>query len=418
MTDWATIVGDDFAAPGGPDDRVDGVVPRWVVRPGSVAEVQAVVRSGDALVASGLGAHLDIGAPPRRLEVLVRLDRLDRVVDHQAADMTVTVEAGCPLVVLQDQLGSVGQWLPFDPPRPERTTVGGLVAANLGGPLRASQGSVRDLLLGLRVVGAGGTVIRGGGRVVKNVAGYDIPKLHVGALGSVGVVVEATFKVRPRPEREVAVIAECPTVRDAAEAALAVRDALDPLWIEIVGAGGLPEASGPSMAVGFGGLPAEVDHGGALVCELVASRDRRAVPVDDGRALRARLGAFDAEPAAALLRAATLPGMVGATLAAIEEAARRRGAPVRTMAHAANGIVRIAVARAEDVAPLIQELRPRLETDGGSLTLHRAGPAVKAAVDVWGDVGPGRELMRRIKDTFDPDGIFAPGRFVEGEERR
>jgi glycolate oxidase FAD binding subunit len=417
VTDWATIVGNDFAAPGGADDRIDGVTPRWVVRPGSVAEVQAAVRSGDALVASGLGAHLDIGAPPRRLEVLVRLDRLDRIVDHQSADMTVTVEAGCPLAVLQDRLGSVGQWLPLDPPRPERTTVGGLIAANLAGPLRASQGSVRDLLLGLRVIGAGGTVIRGGGRVVKNVAGYDIPKLHIGGLGSVGVVVEATFKVRPRPERETAVIVECPTTRDAADMALAVRGVLDPLWIEVVGAGGLPDTTGPTVAVGLGGLPAEVEHGGTLVRELAASRGRRAVQIDDGRALRARLGAFDAGPAAALLRAATLPGTVGATLEAVEEAARRRGASVRTMAHAANGIVRIAVARAEDVAPLIQELRPRLETDGGSLVLHRAGPAVKAAVDVWGDLGPGRELMRRIKDTFDPDGIFAAGRFVEGGER-
>jgi glycolate oxidase FAD binding subunit len=276
---------------------------------------------------------------------------------------------------------------------------------------------VRDLLLGLRVVGAGGTVIRGGGRVVKNVAGYDIPKLHIGALGSVGVVVEATFKVRPRPERETAVIVECPTARDAAETALAVRDALDPLWLEVVGAGGPADASGPIVAVGFGGLPAEVEHAAALVRELAASRDRRAVPVENGRALRARLGAFDAEPAAALLRAATLPGMVGATLDAVEEAARRRGASVRAMAHAANGLVRIAVARAEDVEPLMRELRPRLEMDGGSLTLHRAGPAVKAAVDVWGNVGPGRELMRRIKDAFDPDGIFAPGRFVEGGER-
>src|SRR5262249_19035446 len=214
-------------------------------------------------------------------------------------------------------------------------------------------------------------------------------------------------------EREAAVIVECPTARDAADAALAVRDALDPLWIEVVGAGGPPDASGPAVAVGFGGLPAEVEHGVALVCKLAASRDRRAVPVDDGRALRARLGAFDAEPTAALLRAATLPGMVGATLEAVEEAARRRGASVRAMAHAAKGVVRIAVARAEDVAPLMRELRPRLETDRGSLTLHRAGPAVKAAVDVWGNVGPGRELMRRIKDVFDPDGIFAPGRFVE-----
>jgi glycolate oxidase FAD binding subunit len=419
VTDWAEIVGNEFAAPGGPGDRVDGVLPTWVIRPGSVAEVQAAVRSGDALVASGLGAHLDVGAPPRRLEVLVRLARLDRIVDHQAGDMTVTVEAGCPLSVLQDRLSSVGQWLPFDPPRPERTTVGGLVAANLGGPLRASQGGVRDLLLGLRVVGAGGTVTHGGGRVVKNVAGYDMPKLHVGALGSVGVLVEATFKVLPRPERETAVIVGCPTARVAADAALAVRDALDPLWIEIVGAGSLADAAGDgaAVAVGLGGLPLEVEHGCALVRELAASRGWHAVPVDDGRALRVRLGAFDVEPAAALLRAATLPGLVGATLEAVEEAGRRRGASIRTMAHAASGAVRISVARVDDVAPLIRELRPRLEADGGSVTLHRAGHAVKVAVDVWGSLGPGRELMRRIKDAFDPDGIFAPGRFVEGGER-
>ena len=185
----------------------------------------------------------------------MRLDRLDRILDHQAADMTVTVESGCPLTTLQDELASAGQWLPLDPPRPERTTVGGLVAANLGGPLRASQGGVRDLLLGLHLVGAGGTLIRGGGRVVKNVAGYDLPKLHVGALGSVGVVVQATFKVRPRPEREAAVVIGCRTGPEAADAALAVRDAIDPLWIEVAGAGGLPDGpgDGAAVAVGLGG---------------------------------------------------------------------------------------------------------------------------------------------------------------------
>ncbi len=416
MIDWAEIVGRDFVAPGTLHDRVDGVAPDWVVRPGSVAEVQAAVGTGVALVASGLGAHLDVGAPPRRLDVLVRLARLDRILDHQAADMTVTVEAGCPLATLQDALASAGQWLPLDPPRPQRTTVGGLIAANLDGPLRASQGGVRDLLLGLHVVGAGGTLVRGGGRVVKNVAGYDLPKLHVGALGSVGVLVQATFKVRPRPEREAAVVIGCRTGPEAADAALAVRDALDPLWIEVAGAGGLPDGpgDGAAVAVGLGGLGAEVEHGCLRVRERAASRGWRTLRVEDGRALRARLGEFDVEPAAALLRAATLPGKVGALLGALEAAAGRRGASIRTLAHAANGVVRIAVARAEDVPFLTQELRPGLEADGGSLVLHRAGPEVKAAVDVWGDLGPGRHLMRRIKEAFDPDGIFAPGRFVEG----
>lgn len=416
MTDWPGIVGREFAAAGGPDDRVDGVVPGWVVRPGGVAEVQDAVRSGAALVASGLGAHLDVGAPPRRLDVLLRLDRLDRIVDHQAGDMTVTVEAGCPLATLQERLAACGQWLPLDPPAVECTTVGGLVAANLYGALRASQGTVRDLLLGITVVAADGALARSGGRVVKNVAGYDLPKLHVGALGSVGVIVEATFKVRPRPEREAAVVVACRTPRDAADLALAVRDGLDPLWLEVAGSGGLADGpgSGAAVAVGIGGIDAEVAHGAAQVRALAEARGCRAMTVDDGAAFRVRLGQFDREPAAAVLRAATLPTEVGAVLEAAETAARAHGAGVHALAHAASGIVRIAVARAAHVAPLVQALRPRLEAAGGSLVVHRATPEVKAAVDVWGDVGPGLALMRRLKAAFDPAGVFAPGRFVAG----
>jgi glycolate oxidase FAD binding subunit len=414
VTDWTGIVGRDFAVAGGPDDRVDGVSPSWVVRPGSVEEVQSVVRSGARLVASGLGGHLEIGASPRALDVLLRVDRIARVVDHQAADMTVTVEAGCPLPALQALLATSGQWLALDPPRPGRTTIGGLVAANLSGPLRASQGTVRDLLLGCTVVGAGGVVVRSGGRVVKNVAGYDLPKLHIGALGTVGVLVEATFKVRPRPERESAVVVACRTPGSAAALALAVRDAFDPLWLEVAGSRGLGDGpgSGAAVAVGVAGSVAEVEHGCARVHGVAEAHGCRATNVDDGAALRVRLADFDAEPAAALLRAAILPSEVGATLEAIESAARAQGAELRTLAHAANGIVRVAVARPEPVAALVRELRPRLEASGGSLVVHRATPDVKATVDPWGDPGPGRGLMRRLKQAFDPDDVFAPGRLI------
>jgi glycolate oxidase FAD binding subunit len=415
VTDWAGIVGGEFATAGGPGVGVDGIVPGWVVRPGNLAEVQEVVRAGAALVASGLGAHLDIGAPPRTLAVLLRTDRLAAVLDHQAGDMTVRVEAGCPLAALQDVLATAGQWLPLDPPRPERTTVGGLVAANLSGPLRASQGTVRDLLLGLTVVGAGGALVRGGGRVVKNVAGYDLPKLHVGALGTVGVIVEATFKVRPRPARERAVMIACRSAAEAADVALAVRDALDPLWLEVAGAGGLADApvSGAAVA-GVGGSDAEVAHASAQVRAVAEARGCRALTLDDGAACRLRLAQFDVEPAAAVLRAATVPSAVGRVIEAAEGAARTRGAPLRTLADAASGVVHIAVAARAHVAPLVQALRPGLESDGGSLTVHRAVPEVKALVDVWGDPGPGLRLMRGIKRAFDPEGVFAPGRYVAG----
>ena len=419
MIDWGGLVGPAWAAPGRADDAVDGVVPATVVRPGTVEEVQAVVRAAaegrQALVASGRGAHLDVGAPPARLDALVRLDRLARLIDHQAADMTVTVETGCSLACLAAALAAAGQWLPVDPPRPEDTTVGGLIAADLSGPLRASQGTVRDLLIGLRVVGGDGAVIRGGGRVVKNVAGYDLPKLHVGALGTVGVIVEATFKVRPRPAAEEAVVVACRSAREAADTALAVRDSdAAPLWLEVAGAGGLPEGpgAGAAVVVGLGGIGEEIAAARACVQRIAASLGLRAVPVAGGAALRARLGVFPVEPAAAVLKAATLPAAVGDVMERIAAAARERGTGVRCLAHAPSGVVRAAVAESHAVAPLVHALRPELERHGGSLVIERAAPAVKAGLDVWGDPGPGLPLMRRVKAAFDPAGVFAPGRYV------
>jgi glycolate oxidase FAD binding subunit len=387
---------------------VDGVVPRWVVRPGTAAEVAACVGVAAAerlaLVASGLGAHLDVGAVPRRLDVLLRLDRLGCVLAHEAADMTVTAEAGCPLPALAAALARAGQWLPLDPPRGAATTVGGLVAANLSGPLRTSQGTVRDLLLGLRFVGADGALVSGGGRVVKNVAGYDLPKLHVGALGTVGVLVEATFKVRPRPACETAVMAACAAPSQAAALALAVRDALSPLWLECAGPGVLGEHA--CVAVGLGGGADAVD----AACDVVerAARATALVPerVADGAALRARLGAVAGE--AIVVRAATLPTGVGDVL----DRLARAGA--RVVAQVASGTVRAALDDPARVAELVRALRPLLEAGGGGVVVERAPAALKQAIDPWGDPGPARGLMAGLKGAFDPDGIFAPGRFVGG----
>lgn len=419
MTDatFAAIVGAAHVAAGQPGDAVDGRVPALVVRPGSVAEVQACVRAvgadGGALVVRGLGAHLDRGAPPERLDVLVALDRLARVVDHQSGDMTVTVEAGCPLPALAATLASAGQWLPLDPPRPESTTVGGLIAADLSGPLRATQGRVRDLLLGIRVVDGAANVVAGGGKVVKNVAGYDLPKLHVGGLGTLGVIVEATFKVRPRPEREEAVVVACRSIALAAETALALLDdAVPPFWLELAGPGGLAEGPGAGAAVvaGVAGIPAEVADARCRMVDAARARGLHAVAVEDGAALRARLAGFTAEPAAAILRAASLPTDVGACMEAFVDT----GAALRCLAHVASGIVRVAMTRAADVAPVVGRLRPRLEARGGSLVVERAPAATKAEVDVWGDAGPAVGLMRGVKAAFDPDRVLAPARLVAG----
>lgn len=412
-------------------DAVDGVVPAHVARPETTEAVRHLVRkaSGDghALVATGLGRHLTIGEPPARLDLLLRLDRLDRVREHEAADMTVTVEVGCPLATLERVLAGAQQWLPLDPPAPEATTVGGLIAANLSGPLRASQGTVRDLLLGLRWVSPDGDLVSAGGRVVKNVAGYDLAKAHVGAYGTLGVLVEATFKVRPRPPRERALVLVCDHPRAALEVALAARDAVEPGWLEIASPGLLAEApEAPCVVVGWLGLAEEVADAEDRVRSSAAAavhgrpRARALGTLDDDAAagLRARLAGVALAPGAATLRAVTLPGALGALLADATRLAQDGGEPPCWAAHAASGIARIVVHEARNVAPFVAALRPRLEAAGGSLLVERAAPDIKHAIrelgGVFGDPGEGRALMQRLKDAFDPRRTLAPGRFVAG----
>lgn len=392
-------------------------MPRTVVRPGSVAEVQAVVRAvaaaGECLVASGRDAHRDLGAPPNRIDVLLRLGRLGRVLDHQAADMTVTVEAGCTLAALGEILGAANQWLPLDPPHAAETTCGGLVAANLSGPLRASQGTARDLVIGLRTVGADGALVSGGGRVVKNVAGYDLPKLHIGAFGTAGVVVEVTFKVRPRFAAEAALVIACPSAEDAGETALAMRDLLEPAWLEAAGMRALADGvgDGAAVAVGLAGLPEEIAAARAAALEWATRNGRRAVAIEDGAALRAQLGAFPAAPAVAMLRCAVLPTDVGATMALAERTARAADATVRCLAHAGNGVVYVAVEHDRALGPVLDALRAAV--GGGSVVIERAG-TLPPGVDRFGPPSPGAALARGIRTAFDPHGVFAAGRLPDG----
>jgi len=203
------------------------------------------------------------------------------------------------------------------------------------------------------------------------------------------------------------------SVEAAAETALGVMASeVAPFWLEVGGPGALPEGPGDGAAVvvGLAGIAEEVAHARARTLDLARARGLRAITVADGAALRARLADFALEPAAAVLRAAMLPTEVSEFIAR----ASRSGAAPRCLAHAASGVVLVAVPEARAVAGLVAALRPGLEARGGSLVVERATPEVKAQVDVWGDPGEGVALMRGIKAAFDPGGLFAPGRFVAG----
>lgn len=413
------IVGPRHVAEATPRDAVDDVVPTVVVTPADVDELQAVLRAAHerswSIIARGHGRHLALGNPPRRLDVVLSLERLDHVVSHEPADMTVRVQAGCTLTSLNDALSAAGQWLPLDPPFATRTSIGGLLATNANGPLRTSQGSARDLVIGLRTIAPDGTIVSGGGRVVKNVAGYDLPKMHIGALGTLGIVLDATFKVRPRPTVESAVRMQTQGPAAAAKVAFAARDAAEPFWLQISGSD-----AGWQVVAAAGGRPEDVDATLEAHRRVAQNHGLETSLIPDAAATRHELADAAALPGDIVLRAAILSSETAHVLDLLSSAAAQNGTRATFLADPLGGVVRAALPAeaGESARRMILDLRPRLESSGGHLILERAAARDKRALadehDVWGDPGPGLPLMQRLKANFDPTGQLAPGRFVGG----
>jgi len=404
---------------------IEGRTPDVVVFPGSADEVVTVVQqaaaAGVPVLPWGGGTAAAVGPPPARGLVL-GLKRLDRVVEHEPGDLTVTAEAGLTLDALQSALRARGQWLSLDPPDAARATVGGLIAANAAGPRRHLYGTVRDLLIGVTVVTADGTVVRGGGKVVKNVAGYDLPKLFVGSYGTLGVVVSATFKLRPVPEDERLVAITFDRLKDCGAAARAVLGGdLIPSAIEILdAAAGAPLGlSGVSLVVGFDGLREQVDAQASALAAMAASlggRQATALAHDAWTKLAAPARDAFGSPAA-VMSLSVLPTTVSDMMEQGMEAARRRGLASAWAAHAGVGAVTGALAaerEATTVAAVLAEWRTMARAAGGHATLVWAPLAVKSEVPVWDDAGPAGRIMQRIKAQLDPNNVLNPGRFVAG----
>src|SRR5213076_1725908 len=248
---------------------VEGRTPDTAIFPGSVEEVSAVIARvselGLPVIPWGGGTAASVGMPSARAGLVLGLRRLNRLVEHEPGDLTVTVEAGMTVGELQAALSGRGQWLSLDPADAERATIGGVLATNASGPRRHLYGTARDLLIGLTVVTADGAIVKGGGKVVKNVAGYDLPKLFIGAFGTLGVIVEATLKLRPRPDADRVVVARFERLKDAGVAARTVMasdllpSALELLDGEAIRALGLGGAEGAALLVGVDGMADQVD---------------------------------------------------------------------------------------------------------------------------------------------------------------
>jgi glycolate oxidase FAD binding subunit len=416
----------------GPGDVVDGVPAVAVARPTSIAGVSAVVREATAqglvTVARGGGTALDWGVPPERVDVLLDLTGLDRLVEHESGDLVVVAEAGLALRDLQEQVGRAGQELVADVPR-ERyeagSTVGGALATAASGPRRLQRLALRDLVLGTTVVLADGTVATSGGKVVKNVAGYDLAKLMTGSFGTLGIIVRAAFRLHPvRPDR--AYVVRTGPLEEVADLARAVvASQLAPAAVELDRPAGSDDATlavlleGTGDAVAARAAEAADLVGGVLGEEpawwgrlpegdVCAKATATLVGVKD--LLRAARTAEQAHGAAVALRGSAV-GVLHAGIAPGPGARPPAGgeAPGADSVSAGGS-----AADAAAVARVVTALRAAAPSPReGTVVVLRAPARLRDGLDVWGPVG-GLELMRSIKERLDPGRNLAPGRFVGG----
>lgn len=412
---------------------VDGLLPGLVVTPVTVEQTAHLVALTNqhelTLLARGGGTRINVGGPPEPIDVLLDTTRLTRLLEYEAPDLTCHVEAGMTLANLQAQLATKGQWLALDPPNATQATIGGLLASNSSGPKRLRYGSARDLVIGLHVVQASGEISRSGGRVVKNVAGYDLNKLYTGSLGTLGVIVEANFKLHPLPIAERTLMLTYANATDAMQTVIALLGSLHtPSAIELIDSGAASDMSDFfGLTLPTNGYTLAINYEGGI-----ASIDRQ---VDETRLLARKHGALMGDDlsgetqtrfwdvirehthGSVTCKVAILVSQIAPYLEKVEQVCRRHELEAAIVAHAGNGILYLEL-RPGDATPrlveAITDLRQFAKEARGSLVVEHCPVDLKRRLNVWGDPGPAFYLMQRLKNQFDPKGTFVKGRFIGG----
>ena len=381
-------------------------------RPNSIDElaqtIAAIDAAGDACALVGGATEIGLGNPATRPLQTIETASLGRIIEYAPADLTITVETGITHAALQAEVRKNGQFLALDAAHPESASIGGLIAANSWGRRRTKYGTIKDLIVGVAIVRADGTRARGGGNVVKNVAGFDLPKLMVGSLGTLGAIAEATFRLHPLPQIERAVGFRCSDHgRIQAIVGELIGHALEPTSIEVVG------EINPSLLVRFDGfergVSEQVDAALAIARTYgvaIDELDATAIGLADAAHVRARSGAIR-------LQITHLPSAYTSVMNAIVHPLMPTLDQVRAVALPAIAAVFVsALGTTSESRTAILEARAAIEAEGGSLVVHAQPPDLQ--VEAWGKPPPAFALMRALKERFDPHGTFNPGRFVGG----
>jgi glycolate oxidase FAD binding subunit len=406
----AEIVGKECLRPATPADAVDSVQPQMVAEAGSAEDLAKALRwaqdAGLKVSPRGSGTKLGWGNPPTACDLVLSTARLNKVIEHAWADMTVIVQAGCRVAELQKTLAEHGQRLALDPLWPDGSTIGGILSTNDSGTLRPRYGSLRDLIIGIAVVLPDGTIAKSGGKVVKNVAGYDLQKLFTGALGTLGVIVQAIFRLHPLP-RESRNLTFSSTPETLNELMNNVRGSK----LTFTGLQWRVESARAGMDIRFDGtsvgIQAQVDQLQKIAGSLIATD----VPADIWSSHQA---IWEGAASALVAKFSVLPTQLATLCSIVERSSAAESIKWNLVGQGVGaGYVRLD-ADEQKLRGAFLRLRDEIIKIGGSLVALGCPLSVKQGIDVWGPTPDSHPIMVRIKQRFDPQGTLNPGRFLGG----
>jgi glycolate oxidase FAD binding subunit len=395
-----------------PADAVSGVLPQFVAEPDDEKQLASVLsvanEAGIGVVPRGGGTKLDWGNPPTKGQLILSTARLNRIVEHAWADLTVTAEAGCTLQSLQQTLAKHGQRLAFDGLWPERATIGGVLSTNDSGALRLRFGALRDLIIGVTIALADGTLASSGGKVVKNVAGYDLPKLVTGAFGTLGIITRAVFRLHPLPRVAKAFSFTAENLPAMQQCILAIQDSqLAHTSLQIRCAAGELPAADILFEATDAGLAAQEAQLRKLLGSTRAEQSSESI-------WNARQDLWNSPANNTLLtKISLLPAQIEKTLDSLRAIGDSRKINWQLVLQATGiGMLRLEADPAQ-LQTAAEQLRTELQSHGGALAiLHH--PQDLRSIDAWGVVGDSAALMRAVKHQLDPKNTLNPGRFVGG----
>ena len=405
---------------------IDSPDSTYLVFPQTVETLSAIIKTTQQekwrIISCGSGSKLDWGGLTKDIQLVVSTQKCDRIIEHAVGDLTVTVEAGVKLADLQEQLKQTNQFLPIDPTFPQQATIGGIVATADTGSWRESYGGIRDMVLGISFIRADGEIAKAGGRVVKNVAGYDLMKLFTGSYGTLGIITQVTLRTYPLPEASQTIVL-MGEAKEIAQATQTIRNSgLTPTAADLVSASVMDKlgmAKELSLIIRFQTISESIKQQTSQI-ESIAQQLNLKVSyyqdADETNLWQRLLETirFPSSKTAIIGKIGIVPNAAVDLLQQLAIITANQGLAI---IHASSGIGHLQIESRDEEQTYftrIAKTRSCCQDNGGFLTILKAPKSIKQHLDIWGYTGNAVQMMQTIKQKFDPNHIFNPGRFVGG----